>query len=92
MVFLTQYWVCLVVILRACLFADLAISAIILIQSCGSVFGCGGGGIVVWLWFLSSSITGWVYHAGMVFVMYIAFLIRWYVARCFFHCFCNFSW
>ena len=46
--------------------------------------------MVMWLWFFSSSITGWFCHNGEVFVMYIAFLIRWYVVKYFFHCFCSF--
>ena len=66
-----------VVILRACVCAVLAMLAIILIHSCwfGSWFG--GGGMLMWLSFVSSSIKGCVCQLGEFLVMYIAFLIKW---------------
>ena len=49
MAFLMHSWVYFVVILRACLFAFLAICAMVVIHSCwlGSWFG--GGGMVTWV-------------------------------------------
>ena len=66
--FLTYFWVYFVVILRACIFAVLAIWANIFIHSCwlGSWFG--GDGMTTWVWFFSSSIIGCVGQFGEFFM------------------------
>lgn len=74
----------------ACFFYVFAISARVWIHSCRLLVCGGGGGMSVCVCLLSSSIMGWFCQLGVFFVMYIALRIKWYVVRCFFHCFWSF--
>ena len=90
MAFLMHSFVYLVVIFLASVFAVLASVASSFIQSFFSKSSFGGGGMLMRVWLFSSYIIGWLRQFIVLFVMYIAFLIRWYVLMCFFHCFCSF--
>ena len=76
--FLIHSFVYLVVIFLACIFAILANVANSFIQSffSKSSFGGGGGGMLMWVWLFSSYIIGRLRQFIVLFVMYIAFLIR----------------
>ena len=74
--FLIHSFVYLVVIFLACIFAILANVASSFIQSFFSKSSFGGGGMLMWVWLFSSYIIGWLRQFIVLFVMYIAFLIR----------------
>ena len=90
MAFLIHSFVYLVVIFLACVSPILVNVASSFIHSSLSKSSSGGEGILMWAWLFSSFITGCVHQFIVLFEMYIAFLIRWYVLMCFFHAFCSF--
>ena len=58
------------------MFAAFASVASSFIQSFFSKSLSGGGGILVWVWLFSSNIIGWLRQFIVLFITYIAFLIR----------------
>ena len=76
MAFLMHSFVYLVVIFLACVFTVLASVTSSFIQSFFSKRSFGGGGMLMWVWLFSSYIIGWLRQFIVLFVMYIAFLIR----------------
>ena len=83
--FFTHSLVNLVVIFLASSFAILAILARFSIQVLYRSVSFGSGGILICVWFINSSIIGCICQFGLFFIVYMAFLRRWYVVSCFFH-------
>ena len=85
--FFTHSLVNLVVIFLASSFAILAILARFSIQVLYRLVSFGGGGMLIYVWFINSSIIGCICQFGLFFIVYMAFLRRWYVVSCFFYFF-----
>ena len=85
-----QSLVYFVVIFLASLLVVFAIATISLIHSFGVVSIVGGCGICACWWLRISFRIGCVCQCGLCFAMYIVFMVRWYVARYFFHSLASF--
>ena len=83
--FRMQSLVYFVVIFLASLFAFFAMGAMMSIHSVGGATVAGGCGMFACWWFRISLRMEWACHSGSFWAMYMAFLMRWYVLRCFFH-------
>ena len=79
-----------VVIFLASLLAVFVIAAMTSIHSFGIVSIIGGWGICICWWLHISLRIGCVCHCGSFFAICIVFLMRWYVARYFFHSLASF--
>ena len=79
-----QSLVYFVVIFQASLFAFFAMAAMVSIHSTGGDVVIGGCGMFTCWWFRISIRMGCVCQCGSFCVIYMAFLMRWYVLRCFF--------